>query len=235
MKRKLIILTVPIILLSSMPARADFFGGDVAVLAQILVQATQTVVQLKSIVGTGNDTLQLLQDINTGVSTGLDDVNIISPAFNAGVYGNLSDPNSALQAIQQIYGTAPQGMDHDLIASQDQTVAEVISMNRNLYDFARQVDAEKDQILYIAPKVSPQGAGRLESQALAVLIGVSTELLRTQSQMLKLMAENTALETRKEKISTVNVHDNYGALSRDFRNLPQSTNLPRVDGGGGEP
>ncbi len=158
MKRKLIVLTIPVILLASTSARADFFGGDDAILAQILVQATQTVNQLQALFQNGKDTLGLLQNINSGVSTGLADINIMSPAFNAGVYGNLSDPSSVLQAIQQIYGTVPTGMDHDLIESQDQSVAEVISMNRNLYDYARQVDAEKDQIMYIAPKVSPQGA-----------------------------------------------------------------------------
>ncbi len=230
-KRKLYALVIPCVLLLSIPAHADFWGGDDVELAQILVQAIATVNELHTVISTGNDTLNLLDRINKGVGVGLSGLRGLDPRFNPGTYGNLQNPNSALHAVQEIYGSDPSGMDHDLIKSQDQSVAEVISMNRRLYDYAQEVDAEKDKILFHAQGVSPQGAGRLENQALAVLIGVTTELLRTQSQMLKLMAENLALSTRKEKIETENVYDNYGALSRDFAHLPKNVKLPRLGGG----
>ncbi len=233
MKTKIIVLTIPVILLGSWPARADIFGGDDAILAQILVQAVQTVTALQSILQNGSDTLKLLNEINDGSKTGLAAIQILAPQLSAGVYGNLKDPSAALQAVEQVYGQVPQGMDHDLIQSQDQSVAEVISMNRNLYDYADQVDHEKDQILFHAQAVSPLGAGRLENQALGVLIGVSTELLRTQSQMLKLMAENMALQTRHQAISSENMHDNYQGLARDFQSLPTDTKLPELNSGSG--
>jgi hypothetical protein len=47
-------------------ARADIFGGDVAVLAQILVNAIEQLSALKSVVSTGSDELDLLQQINQG-------------------------------------------------------------------------------------------------------------------------------------------------------------------------
>jgi len=212
-------------------ARADLFGGDVAVLTQILAQAIQTVLQLKSILENGRDTLDLMRDINSGVRSGLDLIQIINPRFNAGVYGDLKDPQSVLRALQAIYGPVPQGMDQDLMTAQDQSVAEVISMNRNLYDYADSVDRERDRILFHAQVVSPQGAGKLQNQALGVLIGVTTQLLRTQSQMLKIMAQNLAYDNRKEKLSTQNFQENYQGLSRGFKSLPKTTTLPRLQGG----
>ncbi len=236
MKRKiskqiLCALVVPCVLFLSVPARADFWGGDVVVLTQILAQATATVAQLQAVLSTGQDTLGLLQRINKGVGNGLEGLRGIDPQFNPGTYGNLQNPTSALHAVQEIYGADPKGMDHDLIESQDQSVAEVISMNRRLYDYAQKIDQEKNRILFQAQAVNPRGAGQLENQALAVLIGVTTELLRTQSQMLKLTAENLALSTRKEKIETENVYDNYGAISRDFKRLPKTVNLPKFGQG----
>jgi len=222
---------VPLLILSlAQPAKADLWGGDVVVLTQILAQSIQTVIQLKSVLENGKDTLSLLRDINSGVRSGLDAIRILNPNFNPGVYGNLNDADSVLRAVQDLYGTVPHGMDEGLMTAQDQSVAEVISMNRNLYDYADQVDRERDKIIYHASVVSPQGAGKLQGQALGVLIGVMTQLLRTQSQMLKIMGQNMAMENRKEKLSTQNFQQNYRNLSDGFKSLPAETSLPRVGG-----
>ena len=230
-KRIFTILVSALLLLSPKPAKADLFGGDVLVLTQILAQAIQTVITLKSVLENGKDSLDLLRDINAGVRSGLDLIRIVNPSFNPGVYGNLNDADSVLRALQAVYGTIPQGMDEDLMKSQDQSVAEVISMNRNLYDYADQVDREKEKILFHAQVVSPQGAGKLQNQALGVLIGVTTQLLRTQSQMLKIMAQNMAYDNRREKLATQNFQENYQGLSRGFDGLPKKTDLPRLGGG----
>lgn len=230
MRRKYKLLIIPIALIFSRPAKADLWGGDVVVLTQILAQSIQTVIQLKNVLENGRDTLSLLRDVNAGVRSGLDTIRIINPNFNPGIYGQLQDADSVLRAVQDLYGTVPRGMDEKLMSAQDQSVAEVISMNRSLYDYADEVDRERDRIIYHASVVSPQGAGRLQGQALGVLIGVMTQLLRTQSQMLKIMAQNMAMENRKEKLSTQNFQQNYRNISDGLKSLPTKTDLPRLGG-----
>jgi len=231
MRKRLTAIFLSIVLiLGPRSAKADLFGGDVVVLTQILAQAIQTVITLKSMLENGKDTLDLMRDINAGVRSGLDLIRIINPNFNPGVYGDLKNVDAVLRALQSVYGAIPQGMDEDLMRSQDQSVAEVIAMNRNLYDYADQVDREREKILFHAQVVSPQGAGKLQNQALGVLIGVMTQLLRTQSQMLKIMGQNMAYDNRKEKLSTQNFQENYQGLSRGFGDLPKETKLPRLGG-----
>ncbi len=231
MKNKIsAVIIATLIFIGPRSAKADLFGGDVVVLTQILAQAIQTVITLKSVLENGKDSLNLMRDINAGVRSGLDIIRIVNPHFNPGVYGNLDKADEVLRALHSVYGTVPQGMDEDLMKSQDQSVAEVIAMNRNLYDYADQVDNERDKILLHAQVVSPQGAGKLQNQALGVLIGVTTQLLRTQSQMLKIMAQNMAYDTRKEKLATQNFQENYQGLSRGFGSLPKDTRLPRIGG-----
>jgi len=53
------------------PARADFWGGDVILLAQILTNSVQQLTQLKNILDTGQDSFNLVQDINRGLRDGL--------------------------------------------------------------------------------------------------------------------------------------------------------------------
>lgn len=231
MKKKIVAGIATLFLtLTPFSARADMFGGDVVVLTQILVQSIQTVLQLQALLANGQDTLNLMRDINAGVRSGLDVIRIINPQFNPGVYGDLNNPQAVLRAIQDVYGEIPRGMDQELMTSQDQSVAEVISMNRNLYDYADGVDRERERILYHAQVVSPQGAGKLQNQALGVLIGVTTQLLRTQSQMLKLLAQNMAMENRREKIQTKEFQENYRDISNGLKALPTDTSLPRLKG-----
>ena len=219
------------LIFTPLQSRADLFGGDVAVLLQILAQAIQQVTQLQMVLQNGKDTLGLLRDINSGARSGLDLIRIVNPKFDAGVYGNLRDPQSVLRAIQDMYGQVPQTADKEVLQAQDQSVAEVISMNRNLYDYADRVDIERDRILLHSQVVSPQGAAKLQNQSLAILIGVMTQLLRTQSQMLKIMGQNMALENRKEKVSGEQFIQNYQGLSDGFKNLPTEIQLPTMKGG----
>lgn len=228
--RFLLIAPVVIALFVSEPAKADLFGGDVAVLTQILVQSIETVVQLKSILSNGEDTLSLLRDVNSGVRSGLDTIHILNPNLGPGVYGGLENTDQVLRTIQDVYGVVPKGPDEDLMTSQDQSVAETIAMNRDLYSYADQVDRESERIIYHANTVSPQGAGRLQGQAIGVLIGVMTHILRTQSQLLKLTAENTAMQNRKEKVQTQSYQENYRGLSDSFSQLPPDVHLPRMGG-----
>ncbi len=232
MKKRIIIFSFlsVVLILPPKKSHADLFGGDVVVLTQILAQAIQTVIHLKSILENGQDTLNLLRDVNAGIRSGLDLIRIINPNFDPGAYGHLNNVESVLNAIEQVYGAIPKGANQELIRLQDQSVAEVISMNRNLYDYADQVDRERERILFHAQMVSPQGAGKLQNQALGVLIGVTTQMLRTQSQMLKIMAQNMAYENRKEKLSTQNFQENYRGLSENFGKLPKDVKLPKLKG-----
>lgn len=230
--RKLCLPVAPIVLVTTiaLPARADLFGADVAVLSQILIQSIETVIQLKSILDTGEDTLSLLRDVNSGVASGLDLIRVVNPKFNPGVYGNLNDSASVLRTVQEIYGAVPKGADEALMSSQDQSVAETIAMNRTMYDYADSVDRESERIIYHAGVVSPQGAGKLQGQALGVLIGVTTQILRVQSQLLKLTAQNTAMQNRREKISSESFQQNYQGISNGLKGLPTNTDLPRIGG-----
>lgn len=228
-------LITPLLILSLVlppkQARADMFGGDVAVLVQILAQAIQQLAQLRAILGTGKDTLGLLEDINRGLRDGLSIIQIINPNFNPGILGNIDDVNKLLSVLSQLYGHIPQTADAQMQSTHDQTVAESLSMNSRLYRFADQVDSERDRIISHSQYANPQGSAKLTNQAIAVLIGVSTQLLRTNSAMLKIMAENLALQNKKEKLSSEQFKTQYEGISKALSSLPEDPKLSLPSGG----
>lgn len=231
LRQKLIAITICFSLMLPLPSRADFWGGDVVVLTQILLNAVQQLIQLRQILQTGSDALNLTRDLNQGIRNGLSLIKIINPQFNPGLYGNLETAAQVQSAITQLYGAIPQTAESQLQETQDQSVSQSIAMNGQLFRFADQVDAESKNILALAPQVSPQGAGKLTAQSLGILIGVTTQVLRTNSMMLKMMAENMALQNRKEKISSSQFRTQYDGLTNAFGSLPKKSELPSLKKG----
>lgn len=225
MKKKIITIILCFSLAMPQPAKADLFGGDVAVLVQILAQAIQQLYQLKQIFGTAQDTLGLMRDINRGIRDGLRIIQIINPKFNPGLYGGLETAEQVQRAIEDLYGVIPQTSEYRLQEAQDRAVAESVSMNGTLFQYADSVDAETKRIIEHSQNTSPQGSAKLTNQSLAVLIGVTTQVLRTNSMMLKMMGQNMALSNRKEKLQATQFKAQYEGISNALGGLPKETNL----------
>lgn len=195
------------------------------VLTQILANAVQQLIQLKEVVTTGSDTLSLMRDINRGIRDGLNVIRMINPKFNPGLFGDLDTAERVLSVISDLYGKIPQGSEAKLIQAQDQSVAESIAMNGTLYRFADQADQESQRIIDHAGAVSPQGAAKLTAQSIAVLIGVTTQVLRTNSMMLKLMGQNMAVNNRQGKLQAEQFQRQYQGLGQGFKATKDHSSL----------
>lgn len=230
-RKVLLCVLMSAVMMTSKPARADIFGGDIVVLTQILAQAIQQLIQLKQILSTGSDTLSLMRDINRGIRDGLAVIQMINPKFNPGLYGNLESADRVLAAITDLYGQIPQTSEARLQQAQDRSVSESIAMNGTLFRFADQADEESKRIIDHSRDVNPQGAAKLTAQSIAVLIGVTTQVLRTNSMMLKMMGENMALSNRKGKLQAEQFKSQYDGLSSGFSGMQKETNLTAPAGG----
>jgi hypothetical protein len=224
-KRRIVAIILIIGLALPMPAKADMFGGDIVMLTQILANAIQQLVQLKQILSTGSDSLNLMKDINRGIKDGLSVIQVLNPKFNPGLYGSMEQADQVLAVISDLYGKIPQTSESKLQAAQDRSVSESIAMNGTLFRYADDVDQESKRIIEHAKNVNPQGAAKLTAQSIAVLIGVTTQVLRTNSMMLKMMGENMALSNRKEKLQSSQFKTQYEGISNALGTLPKETNL----------
>lgn len=224
-KKKILVVVLCCSLAAPQPAKADLFGGDVVVLTQILAQAIQQLYQLKQIFSTGQDTLSLWREINQGIRDGLRVIQIINPKFNPGLYGNLETSEQVQRAIEDLYGVIPKTSEYRLQEAQDRSVAESIAMNGTLFQYADSVDDETRRIIAHSQGVNQVGATKLTAQSVAVLIGVTTQLLRTNSMMLKMMGQNMALSNRKEKLQAQQFKAQYEGISNALGTLPKETKL----------
>jgi len=225
LKKKIMTIIVCFTLIVPRPAKADLFGGDVVVLLKILAQSIQQLYELRQILGTGKDTLTLMRDINRGIREGLAIIRIINPKFNPGLYGSLETADQVQRAIEDLYGVIPQTSEYRLQEAQDRSVAESIAMNGTLFQYADSVDEETKRIIAHSEAVNPQGSAKLTNQSLAVLIGVTTQVLRTNSMMLKMMGQNMALSNRKEKLQAQQFKTQYEGITQALGAIPKESKL----------
>ncbi|MCM2279262.1 MAG: hypothetical protein NDJ89_14400 [Oligoflexia bacterium] len=228
-KKALVVLLMSVAIALPTPAKADLFGADIPILLNILANAVTQLAQLRQILGTGADTLGLLRDINRGIREGLGVIQMMDPKFNPGLYGDLATADRVMAVINDLYGRIPQTGDAKLQRAQDQSVAESIAMNGTLFRFADQADEQSRRIISHSQAVNPQGAGKLTAQSVAVLIGVTTQVLRTNSMMLKMMAENMALQNRKDKLESAQFRTQYDGISSALGSLPKETSLKPLE------
>ena len=209
-------------------ARADFFGGDLPLLMQIVSNTLSQLAQLKQILGSGRDTFGLLRDVNEGIREAMGIMRTKNTTMQPGVLSHFQNSDEALRGVQQIYGEIPRTSEAKVQELNDQSVAEAITLHNQAFQYATEIDPEAERIKDYSRGVSPVGAGRLTAQSLGVLIHVSNQILRTNAAMLKIVSENLALQNRKEKVNSQQFQMQYEGLSSAFSNAPsfrQSSDL----------
>lgn len=218
------------VLITSPPAKADFWGGDLIYLAQILEQAIMQVQQLKSILGNGKDSLEFLQQINEGQRTALHIINTMNRVLKPGNLSNLSDVNAVIREIQDIYGKIPITAEAKLQSTHDVTVAESIQLHNDAFKYADEVDPEAERIKNYAQVASPQGAAKASLEAQGAIIHVLNQVLRTNAAILKIQSENLAMQNRKSKMQSEAFRSQYTELSSSLRDYKPSFDLPSLSG-----
>lgn len=218
-----------VILSCPFSAKASIFGEETLVLAQILANAVQQLAQLKSLLDNGQDSLSLLRDINRGINDSLNLIKTISPNTDPGLYKDWDKVSSALTQLETIYGIAVESRDLKVQNDTDQSVAEAISLNNNIYKYTAQIDQIGELIKSESHAVSPGGAAKLTAQSLGVMLNLQNEMLRTQGTGLKLQAQALALQNRKDKERTRQMVNGADNLNSALAGVSPTFELPRFE------
>ena len=225
MKRSLILLLI--VLSLGRPARGDLFGGDIALLSQILIQAIQQLAQLREIVGNAQGHLDLVRQINEGINDSLNILRSIHPNLDPGLYRDWQSVTEGLAKLEQLYGKVPDSPDARIQRDTDQGVAEAVAFNNGFYSYTKELDAIGETIQQQSHAASPAGAARMTAQALGLIIQVLNQNLRAQATILKMHAQEVAVKNRREKAATGHFLESGRALKQVMKNEPVRFQVPR--------
>jgi hypothetical protein len=228
MRNRIMLGIVAGVLLTLSPlVHADMFGGDVAVLVQILAEDIQQLLQLEQILTKGQENLDLLRDINRGINDSLNLLRTISPYVNPGQYAELKKVEDVLRKFGIVFGTIVDSPDAPAQQSVDTAVAEAITMNNALFDYTKQIDDIGEQIKSQSHSVSPGGAAKLTAESLGVMLHVMNQQLRAQGTLLKLQAQGIAQTNKHEKDHTAEYLRSADAISSALQNSKPTFERPR--------
>lgn len=208
-------------------ARADLFGADAAILAQILANALQQLAQLREILQSGNDTLGLLQDINRGINDSLRMAETLGLRVDPGLYRELREIDAAVNSIESLFGRAVDSRVATVQRNTDRTVAEAITFNNELNEYTQRLDRIGEEIKTYSHAVSPGGAAKLTAQSLGVMIHVMNQQIRATGQGIKLQAQTLALQNKQEKDRTEQYLKEGEKLKNKMQSLDAKFQAPR--------
>jgi hypothetical protein len=222
-----VVVAVGLSLPISEEARGDIWGADVAVLAQILQETILQLAELKSILNSGEDTLGLLQDVNRGINDSLRMAATLGIRIDPGIYRDLRQVDQALRAVEDIYGRPVDSPAAPVQRNTDQTIAEAISFNNELNEYAAKLDQVGEEIKAYSHSTSPGGAAKLTAESIGVLIHVMDQQMRATGQGLKLQAQAMAVENKKDKDHTEQYLKEGQALKERMAALNPTFQVPR--------
>lgn len=225
--KKIFVTIVLVHLFSATPSRADLWGGDLIYLSQILANAIQQLAQLRQIFNSGQDTLNMMKDINRGINDSLALIRTISPNSDPGLYRDWEKVQDALKMLEDIYGVAIPSGDFQVQRDTDQSIGEAITFNNSVYKYTKVIDEIGETIKLQSHNVSPGGAAKLTAQSLGVLLHVQNESLRAQATGLKLQAEALAIQNRKDKNRTKQMTESFENLATAMDSQHSNFTLPR--------
>lgn len=208
-------------------AKASIFGEENATLIQILAQAIKQLYELQRILKTGQDTLNLMRDLNRGINNSLEALDSLGPYMDPGTYKEFKKVESIVVHLRKEYGEVSPSPSKGVQQDTDQVVAEAISLNNSLYDYAEDLDKIGEEIKNFSHAVSPGGAQKLTAQSLGVLVHVMNQQIRAQATGLKLQAQGLAVQNKKEKETTTEYLKQADALGSAMKAKQVNFTFPR--------
>jgi hypothetical protein len=117
------------------PARADLFGGDVAVLTQILAENIKQLIQLEQMVQQGQDQADFLRQLNSGIENSIGILQSL-PVKDEKILGDLREFQGAIRSVTSVYGMIPKSQESVMQTLHDQTIAESLRMVNTFKDYS---------------------------------------------------------------------------------------------------
>ena len=202
------------------PTRAygDFWGGDLPLLTQIIVNTLEQLSKLQTLIGQGKETIDLIRDINRGIRDAMHMIKT-DGTLHPGVLSELQRIEQVIKAVEDLYGRTPKTQSARMQQTTDLSVAESIHLHNEAFRYADKIDPEAERIKQYARDVNPLGAGKLTAQGIGVMIHVLTQILRTNAAILKIQSEQLALQNRHDKLGSEQGKIQYEQLSNAFHEL----------------
>lgn len=174
----------------------------------------------------GREADQYLHLINAGIENSIGLLNAL-PIKDERILAELQNFKKAVDTVADVYGRVPRSKEQTLQLLHDQTVAESFRMANSFKEYSDQQEQNSVKIAIQSRQASPKGAARMQAETSAQILGSLAQLIRLNTQMLKLQSEQLALNNKTGKDQVAGYQRIDQSLSNGFQNFKLDTSLAR--------
>lgn len=193
---------------------------------KILEENIKRYLQLKTLIETAKDTKDYLHAINMGIDNSMGLLESL-PIKDEKILEEIRDFRDSFNKVSELYGKVPRSELSAMQLLHDQTIAESFRMVKSFKDYSERQEENSQRIAMQSREASLKGASRMQAETSSQILRSLSQLIRLNTQVLKLQSEQFAAMNRsnKENVSSFQrVNSDFG---KSFQNFPSDMSLAR--------
>ena len=203
-------LIIPIFLMTaSLPARADLWGGDLPLLAQIVTNTLQTLYQLKQ-------QTEMMEDEMAGIKDRIYRIQTISEMVQPSSWEQWKDPREALNRLRVIYHTLPKEYRSAKADQIEDELSKAMNLVARIDPQARTTFQSGKEMERRGADASPGVAQKLTASGMGTLIAMEAQSQMIQSHITTLLAQMLADSNEKESRAVVSRGAAFSGVSENL-------------------
>jgi hypothetical protein len=207
-----------------------FFDGSgwvqVSYLIKLLEENYRRYYQLKQMIELSRNQNDFLRQLNAGLDNSIGLLESL-PIKDERVLAELRNFRQSVAKVTSLYGSIPQSPEQALQLLHDQSVAESLKMANDFKDYSEVQERNSIVIASQARQASPKGAVRMQAETSAEILRSLSQLIRLNTQMLKLQSEQLAINNKSSKEGVTNFQRVNQDLGTGFSRFKPQMNLVR--------
>lgn len=192
------------------------FGEDIPFLIQIITQAIAQVQELRSIIGSAQETVSVLEDMNRGVKEVLRLADTAHIPLPQQVYMDAKTVEDATRMSHDVYGDTPVGPRYQQMQYNSGT--EALYLSEDAFEYSSFLDKTGESVKRSAVAANQASATRLTAETLGVLLHAVSHSNRLEAKGLEISATQRLQESQRENARYESFLDTQQSIENDFRN-----------------
>ena len=193
---------------------------------KILAENIKRYQQLQMMIKQAKGHEEYLRLINSGLENSIGLLNSL-PVRDEGLLAELRDFRSAYENVIDVYGQIPKSKEATLHLLHDQLTAESRRMANSFKKYAHEQEENSITLAVQSRQASPKGAERMQVEASARILRSLSQLIRLNTQILKLQSEQLAMRNKQGKENVASFQKFNRDLGSGFKQFKPEMNLTR--------
>jgi len=191
----------------SLNAKADFWGGDLPLLAEIVTNTMNTLMELQK-------QSKNWQDEMDGIKDKIDRIQTISELVQPSSWDKWKDPMEAMSRLQRIYHTVPKEYRTEKSDMMEQEISKAMNLVAKISRDTKTTFESGKELERRGADSSPGVAQKLTASGVGTLISMQAQSQVLQSQMTSLLSQMLASANEQETRSVVSHGNSFKSASQ---------------------